>query len=108
MRTDIAVLLGILGVSLLTMPLYALGAARRPDPNEIEDRGSFVLGTFARNWFYWFLRPVEVVSLALGLGPTFFNLLGVAFGIAAGVLFAYGWVNLGGSSTTFLSFKSSI
>lgn len=97
MRTDMAVLLGILGVSLLSMPVYALGASRRaPDPHEIEDRGSFVLGTFARNWFYWFVRPVEALALALRLGPTFFNLLGVAFGVASGALFAVGRVNPGG------------
>lgn len=96
MRTDFVVLLGILVIALASMPVYALGAARRPDPNEIDDRGSFVLGSFARNWFYWFLHPVEKVALALRLGPLFFNLLGVAFGVAAGVLFAFGRVNLGG------------
>jgi len=97
MRTDIAVLLGILGLALASMPVYALGAARRgPDPNEISDRGSFALGGFVRTWFYWFIRPVEAVSLAAGLSPTAFNLLGAGFGIAAGVLFATGHVNLGG------------
>jgi CDP-diacylglycerol--glycerol-3-phosphate 3-phosphatidyltransferase len=97
MRTDFAVLLGILGVALLSMPVYAVGSGRRePDPHEIEDRGSFVLGSFARNWFYWFVRPVERVMLALHVGPTLLNLAGVACGIVAGVLFAEGRVNLAG------------
>lgn len=97
MRTDFAVLLGILGVAFASMPLYALGAAHRsPDPHEIKDRGSFVLGSFARSWFYWFVHPVEAAALGLRLGPTFFNLLGVAFGVFAGVLFATGRVNLAG------------
>lgn len=97
MRTDLLVLLGLVGFALLTMPLYALGAARRGrDPHEIADRGTFVLGGFVRNWFYWFVGPVERTALALGLSPTVFNLLGVAFGVLAGVLFALGWLNPAG------------
>ncbi len=95
-RTDLAVLGGLLLFALLSMPVYALSAARRPDPNEIEDRGSFVLGSFVRNWFYWFVHPVEVLSLALRLGPLFYNLLGVAFGVASAVAFGLGRVGLGG------------
>jgi CDP-diacylglycerol--glycerol-3-phosphate 3-phosphatidyltransferase len=97
MRNDFVVLLAILGIALLSMPVYAMSLARRePDPNEIEGRGSFVLGSFVRSWFYWFVRPVERILLALHVGPTPLNLLGVAFGIAAGALFAVGRVNLAG------------
>lgn len=97
MRADFAVLLGILLVGVGSMPIYRLtGAHHRADPNESSSRGSFVLGNFLRNWFYWFIRPVERVSLALGLSPLFYNLTGVAFGVTAGVLFALGYVNLGG------------
>ena len=97
MRTDLLVLLGLVGFALITMPLYALGAARRArDPHEIADRGSFVLGGFVRTWFYWFVGPVERAALALRLSPTAFNLLGVAFGVLAGVLFALGQPNPAG------------
>lgn len=97
MRTDLIVLLGVLAVALASMPVYAVGAARRGrDPHEIANRGSFVLGGFARNWFYWFVRPVERAALALGLGPLFFNLLGVAFGVVAAACFGTGRTNLGG------------
>lgn len=97
MRTDLASLLGILAFALLTMPVYALGSARRgKDARDVENRGSFVLGSFARSWFYWFIRPVENLALAVRLGPLFFNLLGVAFGVLAAVLFSMGEVNLGG------------
>jgi CDP-diacylglycerol--glycerol-3-phosphate 3-phosphatidyltransferase len=96
MRTDMAVLVGILAVASLSMPVFAVVARTRNDKNEISDRGSFVLGGFVRNWFYWFIRPIERVSLAIGLSPTAFNLLGVAFGGAAGACFASGRVNLGG------------
>lgn len=97
MRTDLAVLVGVLAFALATMPVYAAGVTRRAtDPHEVEHRGSFLLGAFARSWFYWFVRPVERVALALRLGPLFFNLLGVAFGIGAGVLFAVGLVSPAG------------
>lgn len=97
MRTDLATLLGVLAFALLSMPVYALGSARRgKDTRDVENRGSFVLGSFARSWFYWFIRPVENLALALRMGPLFFNLLGVAFGVVAAILFGMGEVNLGG------------
>lgn len=96
MRGDIAALLAILAVALLTMPVYAVVARGRDDPHEISDRGGFVLGGFVRSWFYWFVGPVERTAVALGLSPTVFNVLGVLLGMAAGVCFATGRVNLGG------------
>ena len=97
MRTDVQVLLAILAIALISMPVYALGPARTArDPYEIADRGSFILGSFIRGWFYWFIRPFERIALALGLGPLLFNLFGVAFGVAGGVAFATGHTVLGG------------
>jgi len=97
MRSEIAFLLVALGAILVSMPLYALGAARRGrDPHEVLDRGSFFLGAFVRNWFLWFQGPVDRAALALGLGPLFFNLLGVAFGVLAAVFFAQGHLSLAG------------
>jgi CDP-diacylglycerol--glycerol-3-phosphate 3-phosphatidyltransferase len=90
------VLLGLLALAFVSMPLYAATAAGRRDPLEVDQRGSFVLGAFVRGWFYWFVRPVERLSLAVGASPTAFNLLGVAFGAAAGVFFATGRLNLAG------------
>ncbi len=97
MRSEIAFLLAVLAAALLSMPLYGLGAARRErDPHEVSDRGSFVLGGFVRNWFFWFQGPVDRTALALGLGPFFFNVLGVAFGVVAAVFFALGHLSLAG------------
>jgi phosphatidylglycerophosphate synthase len=96
-RRELVVLLALLGVALLSMPIYAAGRGRRgKDRLEVADRGSFVLGTFLRDWFYWFLWPVERTSLAVGLGPLFYNLTGVFFGVLAGVLFASDRPVLGG------------
>jgi CDP-diacylglycerol--glycerol-3-phosphate 3-phosphatidyltransferase len=95
-RPDVVILLGILGSALLSMPVYAARAAGRADPLDLANRGSFVLGGFVRSWFYWFVGPIERLALRLGLSATAFNLLGVAFGVAAGVAFASGSLNLGG------------
>jgi CDP-diacylglycerol--glycerol-3-phosphate 3-phosphatidyltransferase len=97
LRTDFVVLLSILGVALASMPVFAMtGRHRSDDPLESAKRGKFVLGSFARSWFYWFVHPVVALSLALRLSPTFFNLVGVAFGVAGGVAFAKGNMALGG------------
>lgn len=99
MRSEIAFALAVLGVGLLSMPLYAMGARGRvKDPHEVEDRGSFILGPFVRSWFLWFQRPVDRVALALGVGPLFFNLLGVFFGILAAVFYGTGHLSLAGWS----------
>lgn len=109
MRTDLAVLTAALGLALASMLAYRFTtAARTADPLESANRGTFILGGFVRNWFYWFISPFVRVALALGLTPLFFNLAGVVFGIAAGVAFAYdrpvlgGWgVLLGGIADIF-------
>jgi CDP-diacylglycerol--glycerol-3-phosphate 3-phosphatidyltransferase len=96
LRTDLVVFLGILALAVATMPVYAVTGARRADPLDLHERGTFVLGGFVRSWFYWFVRPVERAAVAVRLSPTAFNLLGVALGVAAGVAFATGHLVLGG------------
>ena len=97
MTAGLQVLLGVLATAVLSMPVYVLtGASRRPDALASDAQGTFLLGRFVRSWFYWAVSPVLRASLAIGLGPTFYNLLGVAFGIGAGVAFASGHVMLGG------------
>lgn len=96
MRGDLAFLLGAVAFALLTMPVYARSGSRERFVRESERRGSFVLGSFVREWFYWFIQPVEKLSLALGLRPLFYNLAGVFFGVLAGVLFAAGHLVAGG------------
>jgi phosphatidylglycerophosphate synthase len=92
MRTDLAVFTALIAFALASMPVYAFsGARRQADPNAPSVKGSFVLGSFVRDWFYWFLRPVDRLSLALGIGPLFYNLTGVFFGVLSGVLFATGY-----------------
>lgn len=97
MRPDVAILVGVVTAALLSMPVYAASSARRArDPNDLANRGTFVLGGFARSWFYWFLRPIETAALAARMGPLLFNLMGVVFGALAGALFATGALNAAG------------
>ncbi len=91
MRPELLALALVVGCALATMPIFARSGARRAvDALESSARGKFVLGSFVRRWFYWFVRPAERLSLALGLSPLFYNLLGFAFGAAAGGFFAAG------------------
>ena len=88
MRPELAV---VVGGALATMAIFALSpTCRAVDELESSTRGKFVAGSFVRRGFYWFIRPVERASLALGLSPLFYNLLGVFFGAVAGWLFASG------------------
>jgi CDP-diacylglycerol--glycerol-3-phosphate 3-phosphatidyltransferase len=98
-RTDLLVLAVVVGAALLSMPMFALGAHRGgPDRLESSARGTFVLGAFVRDWFYWFIRPIERGVLAMGLGPLVFNVLGALLGVLAGVFFAGGALVAGGWS----------
>jgi phosphatidylglycerophosphate synthase len=93
---EVTALAVVLALALLSMPVYAVVGARKEDTLESSSRGKFVLGGFLRSWFYWVVHPVVAGSVALGLSPTFFNLLGVAFGVAGGAAFATGHLALGG------------
>ena len=96
MRPEITVLIVGLGIGVVTMPVYAAVRRGRRDPLASPERGSFVLGSWMRDWFYWFLGPLERTSLTVGLEPLFFSLTGVACGALGGVAFALGYPGLGG------------
>ena len=104
MRVELTLLAGLLTYALLSMFAYRLSREGRQGSQDRTGRGgSFVLGFWVRNWFYWFIRPVKRLSLTLGLSPLFYNLLAVALGVASLLFFmrghlpAAGWmVLLGG------------
>jgi CDP-diacylglycerol--glycerol-3-phosphate 3-phosphatidyltransferase len=97
LRTDLAVFAFILAFAFASMPVYARSSARAaPDPLAPSKMGSFVLGSFVRDWFYWFLHPVDRMSLALGLNPLFYNVSGMLLGCLGGVFFAMGMMVAGG------------
>ncbi|MBT8396094.1 MAG: CDP-alcohol phosphatidyltransferase family protein [Gemmatimonadetes bacterium] len=97
MRPDLIGLLVALGLCLGSMGIFRLRHdPASQDPLESKQRGTFVLGSFVRSWFYWFIHPLVRLALRARLSPTFFNLLGAGFGAAAGLAFGLGRPVLGG------------
>jgi CDP-diacylglycerol--glycerol-3-phosphate 3-phosphatidyltransferase len=96
-RTETWALLAAVAAALLSMAAYRLTPAGRASGDRTRRGGSFVLGFWVRNWFYWFLRPLESLCLALRMDPLVFNVLGVALGGVAGVAFARGELPFGGA-----------
>ena len=89
-------LLGLAAVAALSMVAYAATGARRDA--DAERRGArFLLGVgdFLIHWFLWLISPLERLSLRAGLGPDFYNLLGLVFGFASGVAIALGRLGWG-------------
>ena len=97
MRTELWVLALSVGVGLLSMLVYRWSPEGRNRGEDASGRGgSFVLGFFARDWFYWFIRPLRGAAFHSGASPLVFNFLGLALAIGSGVAFATGRLPLGG------------
>lgn len=90
MRTELAVLAALTGMALLTMVIYLLSPQGRHAGDTTGRGGSFFMGFWVRNWFYWFITPITRVSLALGLSPFFYNVAALACGGASLWFFADG------------------
>lgn len=86
-----------IAVAIASMVGYRFSAAGRNRGKDASGRGgSFVLGFWVRDWFYWALTPVRSGALASGASPLAFNLLGLLLGILSGVAMALGELPLGG------------
>jgi len=97
MRGDLLFMVTVLVLLLASMPVYAV--RRDPgatDPLESKARGTFVLGSFVRFWFYWVIAPAVRLAVAVHLSPTALNIIGALFGAASGAAFALGHPVLGG------------
>lgn len=97
MRPEITALLSALGVAVASMLVFRTTAAARARSSEVARRGSFVLGNWVREWFYWSVSPVGRFSVRTGLAPEVFNAIGLALGLASGWAFAVGQLPLGGA-----------
>lgn len=98
MKPELLGLSGALSVALASMVAYRFSSAGRARGKDASGRGgSFVLGFWVRDWFYWAIWPVRWAAGASGASPLAFNLLGLALGIAAGLAFAMGRLPLGGT-----------
>lgn len=82
---------------LLTMPVYAVIARGRPLDAEVAKRPKTILiGYWVRDWLMWMLSPLERGFVRARVSPDLFNLLGAAFGFAAGIAYAFAALPLGG------------
>lgn len=98
MRAELAVLSGLGAFTAVSMAVYVAGDRRRLSSRDVTGRGgSFALGYWIRNWFYWLIRPVKAVSLLLRLSPLFFNVAAVLCGVASMVFFARGHLPAAGA-----------
>ena len=97
MSIELIVLLAVLALAVASMLAFAVrGGARDADAERRGSRFLLGFGDFLVHWFMWVVTPVERLALRLGLGPDFFNLAGLGFGLASGLLIALGYLELGG------------
>jgi CDP-diacylglycerol--glycerol-3-phosphate 3-phosphatidyltransferase len=97
MDPAVLLLLGTFAIAFVSTLVFAATGARR-DP-DIERRGSRFLmggGNFFLHWFVWAISPLERASLRFGLGPDFYNLCGLLFGLGSGAAIAAGRPQAGG------------
>jgi phosphatidylglycerophosphate synthase len=65
-----------------------------PDPDVARRPASVLLGQWVRHWMVWALGPLERLLLRLGVSPDLLNALGLVGGIAGGLAFARGELQL--------------
>lgn len=98
MTPSLYVLAAVLGVALVSMPVFALVSRGRPDADAARKGSSFLLGAgdFLVHWLMWAIGPVERALLRAGAGPDAMNAAGLAFGLLSGILIATGRLEAGG------------
>ncbi len=96
MRPELAALGGVVAFAFASMLAYRVSGARASAGDLTGRGGSFVMGFWVRNWFYWLIRPLTRASIAAGLTPLFYNLFAVACGLVSMVAYATGHFPLAG------------
>lgn len=97
MNLELVLFFSLLSLALVSMVPYALGPARagvRPDGSA--RKGSFVLGRWVRDWFYWAIRPAKSAAVDAGWSPDVFNYIGLALSLLSMGLYAAGSLGLAG------------
>lgn len=81
--------LTLVGILLLTMPVFAIVSRSRPMDADVARRPTTaLLGYWVRDWVMWVIAPLERAMVAWRVSPDLFNYLGVAFGVFAAVAYA--------------------
>jgi CDP-diacylglycerol--glycerol-3-phosphate 3-phosphatidyltransferase len=89
--------LAIVGLVLLTMPVFAVVSRGRAIDAEVARRPTTVLlGFWIRDWAMWVLGPSERALVRWKVSPDVFNYLGAFFGLLAGVAFYFGELSVAG------------
>src|SRR5690606_17368190 len=89
--------LAIVGLVLLTMPVFAVLSRGRAIDAEVARRPTTVLlGFWIRDWAMWVLGPSERALVRWKVSPDVFNYLGALFGLLAGVAFGLGSLSVAG------------
>ena len=98
MSPALVVLLGVVGLALVSMPVYAIARGGRRDPDAEKKGSRFLLGVgdFLLHWFMWAIGPAERVLVRWGATPDHMNAGGVLLGLASGVLIGLGHLEAGG------------
>jgi phosphatidylinositol phosphate synthase len=97
MSTTTWVALSLMALAILTMPIYAVVARRRPVDADVARRPTTILlGTWVRDWLMWIIAPVERKFVEWKLSPDLFNYIGGAFGFFAGFAYSQNELALGG------------
>ncbi len=97
MKPEVTVFFALLGTALVSMVAYALGPGHAGvSPDGSASKGSFVLGRWIRDWFYWAIRPVKRFAVRAGMNPDTFNYLGLGISLASMVLYARGSLGTAG------------
>jgi CDP-diacylglycerol--glycerol-3-phosphate 3-phosphatidyltransferase len=92
------VLGAFVSVAVASMGIYHRTAEGRRRGHDASGRGgSFVLGFFVRDWFYWFLKPLRHAAYMSGASPLAFNFLGLLLALGSGIAIALGHLPLGGT-----------
>jgi phosphatidylglycerophosphate synthase len=98
MSPGLSILASVLGLAVLSMPVFAVTRRGRKDADAQRKGSRFVLGVgdFLIHWFMWAIGPLERLLLRVGATPDHMNVGGVAFGMLSGVLIGLGHLEAGG------------
>ncbi len=94
------VVAAVLGLALLSMPVYAIVHRAPRDPDAVKKGSQLFLGVgdFLVHWFLWAVGPAERLLLRLGAGPDLMNAGGLLFGALSGIAIGLGHLELGGGA----------
>ncbi len=98
MSPGLLIFVTVLGIAVLSMPLFAVTRRGRRDVDAERKGSRFLLGAgdFLIHWFMWAIGPVERSLLGIGATPNHMNAGGLFFGLLSGILIGTRHLEAGG------------